>query len=330
MTLLFMEGYDVYNDSTELVGKWSNVTGTLTFQSPGRLGVHKSLRYGTSDETEKVIPNQATLVVGFGFKLVATPVAGSVLVFEEGGVQQARLAINTSRKLEVYDAADALQATQVTALTVGVWYYIETKIIVSDTGSVEVKQDGTQVINATSIDVQNSANVYADNFKITGISTNIDIDDLYMLDSTGTLNNDFLGDSRVDPYFPNAVDTTVWSNTGGGDNYLDVDDNPPDEDASYVFSANSGDIDFYNVEDLPTAVTTVHGIQVVGRARKLDAGSRDIKLKIKSGATVQDSATIALSTGYVNYTLITEASDAGTTAWTKTTADAALVGLEVV
>lgn len=330
MTLLFIEGYDVYNDSTELSGKWDSVTGTMIFQSPGRLGVHKSLRYSSADITEKTISNQATVVIGFGFKMVATPVAGSIIEFDEGGVQQARVAINTARKLEVYDAADALQGTQATALTVGVWYYIEIKLIVSNTGSVEVKQDGTQIINATSIDVQNSANVYTDNVKVTGISSSFDVDDLYLLDSVGSINTDFLGDSRVDPYLPNAADTTVWSNTGGGANYLDVDDNPPDDDTSYVYSANSGDIDYYGVEDLPTAVTTVHGVQVVGRARKLDAGTRQIKLKIKSGANIQDSAAISLSTGYLNYINITETSDGATTAWTKSTADAALVGLEVV
>lgn len=331
MALTFIEGYDVYNSATELSGKWDNVTGSPTFQSPGRLGVHKALRYGASMSTEKTIANQVTVVVGFAFKMVATPVAGTILSFDEGGVQQGRLAINTSRELEVYDAADVLQGTQVTALTTGVWYYIETKLTVNaTTGSIEVKQDGTQIINATTLDTLNGSNVYVDNVVLSGISSNIDIDDFYIVDTTGTINTDFLGDSRVDPYFPNAADTTVWSNTGAGANYEDVDENPPDEDSSYVFSSTSADIDYYNFEDLPTSVVNVYGVQVVARARKLDAGTRDIKLKIKSGANITTSPSIALSTGYVNYAMMAETTDGGTTAWTEALANAALVGLEVV
>ena len=338
MALQFIEGYDAYdpaNAGTDLSpGKWDARAGTFVNITTGRLGVGRAMNYTTAaTSTTKSVSNLAVFIFGVAFKMVATPSAEDMLIVNEGGTQQFKVTINAARKLEVYDAASALQGTSTTAFTVGTWYYMEVKgsfVGTGAVGSVEVKVEGTQEINATTIDIVNGSNVYCDEFQLLGNTADIHYDDMYVCDATGALNNDFLGDSRIDIFFPDADDSIQWTALVGTlGNYEDVDDNPSDEDTTYVFSSTAPDIDLYTTENMDAGVGTVHGVQVVARGRKLDAGTRNIKLKAVSGATTQTSAAIPLSTTYANYPIMYEDSDGGGTAWTKTLVDAMKIGIEV-
>lgn len=331
MALLFIEGFDVYNSSSQLSpGKWDILNGAPTFTT-GRLGINKCIILASNSEyIEKLVNNIGPFVIGFAMKLVASPSAETILECYEGGVANFKVQVNTSRKLEVTNTAGTIVGTSTLALGVGTWYYIEIKATISNTGSVEVKIDSATEINATSIDIMNSANTYIDNIRLRGNSADIAIDDFYLLDTTGTINNNFLGDSRIDPFFPTADNTVQWTPSTGTDNFAMVDDAIPDGDSTYVYSSTPGDIDLYDFTDMPVGTGDVFGVQVVANARKMDAGSRSLKLKIKSGVTTQTSATIPLSTTYANKIAIFEDSDGAATPWTKILVDAAQIGIEVV
>lgn len=331
MALKFIEGFDLYTDSSQLSpGKWDNASGTASFTT-GRLGINKCIALGNTMFIEKTVTNIGTGYWGFGFKLGTSPAAGNILIGYEGGVANFYVSISVGRYLEVKDAAGTIQATSATPLSVGIWYYIEGKAIIGNTGSVEVKVDTSQVINATSIDIQNSSNAYITSYRFYGNSGTFYFDDHYFLDSTGTTNNTYLGDCRVDPFLPTA-DTADkdWTPSTGVVNYQMVDDpTAPDGDSTYVYSALVGDIDLYDFADMPIGTGDVYGLQVVANARKMDAGTKNIKLKVKYDATTQDSSSISLSTTYANKTAIFETSDGVNTAWTKATVDAAKIGIEV-
>ncbi|MFA6609191.1 MAG: hypothetical protein WCT07_04780, partial [Candidatus Paceibacterota bacterium] len=193
MALIFIEGFDVYSSpETELTpGKWdSGSVSGFAFFPTGRLGINKCLYLFHADYMEKYINNIGSFVVGLALKMPFSPAGETFLEFYEGGIANFKVQLNTSRKIEVTNAAGAIVGTSTMALSVGVWYYIEIKANIGNTGSVEVRVDSNTEINATSIDIMNSANAYIDNMRVRGNTAGLSIDDLYLLDTTGAINND--------------------------------------------------------------------------------------------------------------------------------------------
>jgi hypothetical protein len=333
MALIFIEGFDVYSTPmTELYpGKWNNgsISGFAGLTT-GRLGVNKCLSLTHSDYVDKTLNNIGPIIVGLALKFSSSPAGETFLEFYEGGITNFTVQLNTSRKIEVTNSAGSIVGTSTLALSVGVWYYIEVKATIGNTGSVEVRVDSNTEINVTSIDIMNSSNAYVDNMRLLGNTASLYIDDLYLLDTTGSINNDFLGDSRVDPFFPSADNTVQWLPSSGVTNYTNVDDATPNGDTDYVYSSTPGDIDLYDFGNMPIGTGDVFGVQVVANARKMDAGTRNLKIKVKSGATTQTSGTLNLSTTYANHIAMFEDSDGAGTVWDKTLVDAAQIGIEVV
>jgi hypothetical protein len=114
-------------------------------------------------------------------------------------------------------------------------------------------------------------------------------DDIYVTDQ-GTR----LGECRVVTLYPNGATADAdWTPSGGEDNYEQVDESQVDGDTSYVASDTPGDLDIYTVTDLGFVPDTVHAAQLTMCARKDDAETREVRLKLKSGAVVEDGATQA-------------------------------------
>ena len=87
-------------------------------------------------------------------------------------------------------------------------------------GSVEVKVNGTTVLNLTGIDTCYSANAYANAVRIGGVYSGMRgyWDDLWIDDS------DFLGELRVKTYWPDSDEThTDFTPNTGTDHYAVVD-----------------------------------------------------------------------------------------------------------
>lgn len=337
MSLLFIEGFDTYGAIGDVSpGKWDTaVTTGMTIISPGRLGVFNAMRMGISSNMLRQNLGTPVIVIwGAAIRLDGVGDGSTIVEFRDSGSVQVKAIINSSNQLELQNSASAVLATSTTVFTIGVYAYVEIKVTIDNsTGAVEAEFDESADILTTSIDTQNTANAYVNEILVRGQTNNITYDDMYILDTLGaqTHNKAFLGDSRIDPFFPDADGTTSdWGVSSGVNHWELVDENPPDGDATYIFSDTLNEIDLFEIEDTPAGAGTIHGIQIVGNARKIDAGARNIRLKAISGATTQNGASQGLATTYANYIELFETSDGTTTAWTTTTVDAAKIGVEVI
>ena len=136
-------------------------------------------------------------------------------------------------------------------------------------------------------------------FESTG-NYNYMIDDMYVLNNTGSFNTDFLGECRIQTQYPTANgSSTTFMPFGAGTNYQCVDDNPvADDDTTYVKSAVVGDIDDYVMGTL--ALTgTIYGVQVNTVQRKDDVGSRTIAPMINVGGTTYLGSSVTCLSQYV-------------------------------
>jgi len=199
-----------------------------------------------------------TGIFGFAFRFSAFPSAESPICSLAELVTPAlhlTLSTNGSGDLIVRrgsTSSGTILTTYAANFQINTYYYIEVKATIDDAaGIVIVKIDQNTVINLTSIDTRNGGNANFNRITLgnAAVGSNgavdFDVDDFYVCDTSGSLNNDFLGDCRVVAVLPDGNGFTNQWTPSAGSNYQAVDENPPDDNTTYVHPSALNDIDLY-------------------------------------------------------------------------------------
>jgi hypothetical protein len=318
MALLWIDSFDSYGSSngsfpTGLDVKYANLASqTNTLVADGRLPGGKSVALGHSSSPVRLIEtrgfgNIATWIVGFGFKFgVSYPSATRRLfAIRDAGSPQITVNVKTDGEFEVRrgDVGGTLLATTSGAAPgTATWCHVEFKVTINNSGSYELRINGVNEASG-STDTQQSSNAYAQTVALFGAQesssdTRWSFDDLFILDSSGSANNDFIGSQAVVCIFPNgAGDETDWT-ASSGNNYEAVDENGHDGDTSYVASSTSGHQDLYEFGNI--TLTSIKGAMISAVCRETDATPFDVKLVCKSGTTTDVGPAEAIgSTSYL-------------------------------
>jgi len=156
------------------------------------------------------------------------------------------------------------------------------------------------------------------------------IDDFYICDQTGSTNNDFLGDVRVDTLLPNGEGTHLdFTPSTGTTHYQLVDEAAPNT-TDYNESGTAGQRDSYAMQDLASVTGSIKGVQVAGAILKDDVGARSIKVGVRAGGTTSVGSTQALATTQIYYTAVHETNPSTSTAWTEAGVNGAEAAFEIV
>jgi len=335
-----MDGFD-HVALANVAQKWTNSVLTQVFlQNPGRFGgSYLHFHQGNSNVT-KTLDNQATWIVGFGLRIgVGYTITGAFLQILDAGTVQVDFRINPDNTIAVSRNGTAVTGGANPAFTLmpGVWHFVEYKVTISSSiaaNSWQVKVDGATVINvAAGQSSKNTANSTANQVRFGPMPQNNDpdYDDIYICDSQGTTNNDFLGDVKVATMMPTAAGTfSQWTPLSGA-NYTNVNQTQPDDDASYVYTSTPGQTDTYLVGDITDNPVNIFGVQTSLYVRKDDAGVRTVSKVIRSGGTnYLGGAVDNLAAGYIYYTEVDEKDPNTGVAWTKTGFNAAEFGATII
>jgi hypothetical protein len=328
--LRFFDGFDHYTNA-DFLKKWTSWSNTMNLVA-ARNGNGLSI---ASRWAEKVIDAQSEWIVGFAFSFGAT--SGPIMAFFNGATKQVDLYWdNTTGKLSVRRAGTTTLGTTTATFSQGVFYFVELRIVISDTvGVVQLKVDGATVLNLSSQDTLNSGST-ADRVRFgDGGSSNVPgtVDDLYICDGSGSSPyNTFLGDCKVETRMPNGNGNSsqlVGNDGNSTDNYLLVDETTPNSDTDYVESSTVGDKDTYTYQDLATATGTVYAVQILPYAKKTDAGSRSIVTVARLSGTEVDSAAATLASTYSYPSQEIRTTKPGGGAWTISDVNSAEFGVKV-
>jgi hypothetical protein len=330
MTLLFMDGFE----GQDALQKWHVASVVPSYAQPTRYGDGVCVTHtgGAAAAVALNITPSAKVLTGLAFKMTTlSPNSTLVAYYGDGGtVQHAQVVINSTGAIGIQRASTVLATSASGLVTVGNWYYLEFSATIADSGgTVDVRLNGDTIHTFTG-DTKNA-----------GTSTNIDyvliqlrassaqlIDDVYILDGLGTINNAFLGEVRVQTLLPDGPGSaTDLTPMGSADNWDNVDDVSPSD---YNYSGTSGDQDLYALSELMGGTTDVLGVQVNAVARKTDTAARSLKTLVKSGATVTAGAEVAL--GAVADTIVTtyDVNPTTSAAWEVSDIAALEAGVEVV
>ena len=282
MALRFIDGFDHYNIA-HLSEKWTNsltVNGSVLQTSPNRHGWGQSLMiHGNNggDWILKTIDGQSTWTIGFaayfvGLYTFSDPYGIFLSLYNAGshGIMCLEIQSNTGMLYVGYNGGAGTPANQNEVSTgyivrLNNWVYIECQVVTSTTaGQITVRANGSQVYQSPAnlnLGYANADTWAVGNFTLgipsaRRINTNLNVDDLYICDQQPGASG-FLGDISVVPLLPNGAGSSTQFAIGGSapaaTNWQSVDETPPDDDVTYVFSSTAGQEDLYTVQtQLPT------------------------------------------------------------------------------
>ena len=329
MTLLWMEGFELAQNSTDLGRKYDTATGTIAVTGGRVLG--KALEAPSDGSAVNLItpdlsPTGAVCVVG-GSLEINDPDTFDLFDILDGGSHQLKLKVNrvddTNFTLSVLRGATVLSTSS--NVSTG-WNTIEFKATINtSTGSYDVRVNGVSVTSGSSVNTANAATNSWDavEFEIQtdGTGGDCNLDDVYILDGNGSIRNDFLGTVVIEGLFPDGDGTTnAWTPAGGGSNYSEVDEQTVDDDTTYVESAANSSKDLYNFGGLQFITGNILGVMANTVARLTISGSRTFEQVYRDATTAtEDEGTVhtITSTTYDHFHNVWEQNpESGPADWT--------------
>lgn len=204
--------------------------------------------------------------------------------------------------------------------TYGQYNYYEHKIYIHDSsGYIIIRANEDIILNVTGIDTKTGSIDYINQLGGHFNSPGMHVDDIYFLNTQGSVNNDFLGDVRVEFRQPDGNGSYTQFTGSDGDslnNYQLVDENVRDEDTTYIITDGIGSIDTYTLQDMTTVAGDVKGVNYMLRARKDDSGNRRIAPITYINGGLYQKDTINLPSSYTTYWQIQETNPATSNTWT--------------
>jgi hypothetical protein len=339
MSLEFMDGFDHYTQSNAL-RKWDTV-GSTTIVSPGRFGGAAAQLWngGFLALTQGQLSALATRTIGFAMYPSQYGSGIQIVGFLDSGSIQVDLRLDASGHLVATRNGTTL-GTSTYTLTISIWVYVEIQATInSTTGSVVVKvwggsNPGTW-LNLTAQNTQATTNATSNGIRFYDFgkgSASAFLDDVYVLNSSGSVNNTFLGECRILTSLPTADSATnkAWTPDTGTVHFSRVNETSPDDDTSYVYSATAGQLDTYTFATVSPA-GAVAGVQTTLCARKDDVGSRTISAEYRGGgANYTGANSFSPASGYLMYRQIYETDPATGLAWTAGGINAGEFGINCV
>lgn len=360
MTLLWIDGFDTYGDAgagptpTDIIDHKYEATGEhLINIEAGATGNCIVLDYAQSWLVTPPLTNNRILITGFALKISAAPSPESLLChFYDPSITQDPFNRSFALCVEAFDpgggtvngikvklgSTSLIDSGSTVDFAIDTWYYIEMKVYCDNSaGTVDVKVDGTDVINGTSLDTQyhSGFNYYARvAFDVKTAVPNCYIDDFYVCDGAGAVNNDFLGTCNVHTLLPDGDgNKTDWTRASGATNYEMLDDLKY-VTGNYLSSNTVGHQANVTLEGL-TESGSIPGIMYNGETVISGNVAMYAKAQTQNGTgTIQDLGVLVPSTtdfgSMANcHTHIME-NDSDGNVWTQSTVNDVRLGVEVV
>lgn len=229
---------------------------------------------------------------------------------------------------------NALIATSSIPTYTGTWFHLGVEVTVGASTSGKIYINQVQAASWTGIDTRNGGDLSKAGAITLGrpggsSTTDSEVDDLYVMDSSGSINNTWSGDLAVRTLFPSAAgSSTQWTVSPSGANYAAVDETGG-AGVDYVYSNVVGNTDLYAMQDLPaTGVYDVKGVQVTGVMTASDGGAVNAAMLSRGNGVTTEGSSALLALAATGVSSIFQEASPGVP-WTKTLVDGMEAGVRV-
>lgn len=350
MTTLFAENFTDYTTaSTSSLnnGGWASQDGSAvtTASNQRRAGVNSF----QLDYNETVVRSLAfggsEFFFSFAFRIGVMPSGVSSItemlnLQSSAGTTQFGVAVTNAG--EYYMLTNGVSYLSSGAgIIAGVWYWIQGKLVISDTvGSIELRDGSGNTIRAvTGIDTKPSTQTVPSIVRIgstNSSATNSDgnLTDLHIWDNTGSICNTWTEATQIDNFYPNAAGgLTQWTPSAGA-NWECVDEVPlATTDYVYADAEDATTTDLYEFQNLTETPSEIYSVVVSAVAFKDNAGPGNLELLADSGSgspSIGSSSGLALpANGYARVFYVRETDPGTGAAWDATGFNSAEFGIRV-
>jgi hypothetical protein len=340
MALLWVEGFEGFGTTTSndplplgaVARKYISVANeTNMVMRQGRVGGYCLEMPNAATFSTPVLTTDDTLIVGCAFRNQGGT-DYTIVAFFDGADKNINVRWEDGTgEISIWRENTLLDTSVALGLNDDTWYYLEMKVKTNDsTGTYDVDVAEVNIFSASGVDTKFGSNNYSDRVRFFGATSNPRWDDIYVLDATGSVNNDILGNPKVVSIDPGGDDTANWgTSTPSVNHYENVDENPSDDDTSYVEENTANTTDLYDYEAIP-GVGTIYGIQINTMCRETDASTFSLITPIESnGSQYDDSPQVIGSTNYLTKVRVAETDPDTGALWTESGLNAAKIGVKV-
>jgi hypothetical protein len=331
MASRFCDSFEHYTTAQQMARKWT-LTSAATIVG-GRNG--RCAQLGPGSSILKTLTPQTGWTVGWAYQFPGLGGFGQGVLYSCGAIggghalaTLATLTLEQDGTLSLYggNASGTLIGHTTFSLSTQIWFYIEVQTSFSGTTPISVtatlKVNGNQLLTGTASTGINAADIIGGSFSganwhdfgtTNGLAAQL-IDDLYIVDGTGAINNTFLGDMKIFALYAASDTATIqWTPSAAGTHFSLVNEAPPDDDTTYVKSNTLNQIDLYNWQPLSAFTGTIPFVHYNLCVRKDDEGTRSFQ-PVVSG--VAQTTTFYPSDEYNYFLLALDKDPATGLAWT--------------
>jgi hypothetical protein len=322
-TILWMDGFDEIGNMNQKYTEGGEITPAQSTSTNAPFSYGRSFSSGGTATLQKVIPGAPYTVffVGFHFLINTTDsVERNFIQFldAQNNVVQIELRriwdnVLLKHTLRLYRGSTLL-ATSSDGIPQNAWVWLSVKHVCSQTtGSVEVKLNNTTVLTYSGNTQNGAANQVHRPVILTGTNNpEFSVDNLVI--ATGLASDPPLSECRIYGAVVPTSNFNVQFTPNAGTNWSNVNEIPPNDDTSYNSSNTVGATDVF-VCAPPTLTGVIPAVKVNFRARKDDAGVRELAPIIRPGTTNHQGSAIEITSNYFNRGVVWETNPDTGQAW---------------
>ncbi len=345
MTLEFIDGFDQYglDESQMLDGNWSELFFVNLTQDADKVRTGTTallfLSTNSSPVARRAFNLQGTTkIVCFSARITSALPLDSFrnrmcLFSDSDNKPQVSLFVMTTGQLRIalYDSSGNIVTTiQSTTplISVSNYHSYQFKVFIDDAfGAIEVRIDNEVVVwdgATTNLDTDPTGYGSTGQFTLGGRggggsppSSEITMDDLFVLNDLGAVNNDFIGDKQAFLLLPDGNGVTQdWGFTGGATAWESIDEIPADGDTSFIDATGVNNTSVFSIEDVATNLVDIAGVQMTHVVRKLDAGAATLQGSLVSNGFDGSGVDRSITENYAHWNDVIELDPDGDIAWT--------------
>ncbi len=344
MSLLWMDGFDHYDGvvgNLALAG-YTNASNVSLVTNRARTGSY-CLRGGATSTGEIIRPLPSSLqTIG----IAGAFWFGSMGTREIFEFIQSDGSLSTPNCTISYDSTGRIRFSRQSyagpllgqsapgVITQNAWNHIEARVVISNTiGACQIRVNGVEVLNTTNVDSLFTGLELCPAVRIAlpGSSTGDGyayLDDLFIWDTSGSQNNNFLGDRKVTTL--NLTDNTAVSEWGytGAASPVQCINGTQDGDTSYIYAGSSvpvtSEFEFANADG---TIGLIAGVQTVNVMRKVEAGTVIVQPSLVSGGSATDNGSHSVGDNYAYFNMMHQTNPATGMPWTASALNSARLRL---
>jgi hypothetical protein len=331
-----MDNFESYATTSGFEAAWGHAGASLLTDYAGRgnaLDLTQNLSYASPDIDLSSMVRE--FIFSTHIRFADTNQNHTIIEIQNSNGRDFRLMKYPTGKLHAIKGNAGVLQTSSQNLYADKWYHIEWRCKHSTTEGISIaKVNGELAFSGTGLNTVNFGGEDILSIRIaenSALLSHIIVSDVVFMDLSGTVNNDFIGDYKIENLIPNGngkVSNFSGSDGNSTDNFALVS-GFLDNDRTYVQSSGVGDQDLYACSNMPIAPIEIYGISVNQVSKKTDAGSRTSQSIIRTGGTNYTGISNALTETYKSFSAIFEENPNTTSNWTLTEIDSLEIGNKV-